>query len=339
MGHWRYDCATHAVEWFSGHDKLFGISKEEFGGNIDAVQEMVHPDDRAHGMANIQKAIENHVPFDNTYRVTHRDGSIHWLHSYGHVFDGPDGRPDHIFGVTQDITHRKTTELELERRGNKLRELAEELTRCEERQRRDMALRLHDGVGQLLSVVKMKLREREVQAESLAQERELAAIRGIVEQALADTRTLTGELASPLLYEAGLVPALGWLLEQFQQRHPDLRFHLLDSPEPDHRECRLLLFQIARELLFNVVKHAGAGQAWVGLAIEGPWIRMRVRDDGVGGGSIADLAGMRTDCGFGLFSIRERIGMHGGELDVNSPPGGGTEVTVTYPLSAKDKPA
>ena len=226
-----------------------------------------------------------------------------------------------------DITERKAAERELDLQRTKLRTLAEELTCSEEKQRRHVALRLHDGVGQMLSVAMMKIREAETLASDGNAER-LAAIRRIVEQALADTRTLTGELASPLLYDAGLVPALGWLAERFSEQHPDVRFHVEGEADPGEMPCRVLLYQIAKELMFNVVKHARARNAWITLEDRGGRMQMRIRDDGIGGVMAGTVDSLRREDGFGLFSIRERIRLHGGDMVIDSPAGGGTAVTV-----------
>jgi PAS domain S-box-containing protein len=121
IGYWDYDCKTNKVEWSDGHHKLYGIKLEEFGGTLDHVQECVHPDDRQQGIDNLNKAMEHNVPFDNTYRVIYPDGSIHWLHSYGHVFKDRDSKPMKIFGVTRDITTSKNAREEL----IKAKELAE----------------------------------------------------------------------------------------------------------------------------------------------------------------------------------------------------------------------
>ncbi len=113
IGYWRYEVATNKVEWSSGHDVLFGISMEEFQQTLDAVQACVHPEDRNYGEQNIIKTIEKNIPFDNTYRVIHPNGNIRWLHSYGYLFHNQNEQPDHIFGITQDITDRKNFEQEL----------------------------------------------------------------------------------------------------------------------------------------------------------------------------------------------------------------------------------
>ena len=110
MGYWWIDCNTYKVEWSLGHDSLFGIPMEDFGGTLDAVQECVHPEDREHGIENLKKALEDDIPFDNTYRVVHPDGDVRWLHSYGHVGRDRHGKPETIFGITQDITERLQAE-------------------------------------------------------------------------------------------------------------------------------------------------------------------------------------------------------------------------------------
>ncbi len=338
MGHWRYDCATNSVEWFSGHDVLFGIPRDQFGGTLDAVQERVHPDDRAHGIVNLRRTIMTGVPFDNTYRVIHSGGIVQWLHSYGHLFRDERGQPKHIFGVTQNITERKLREMELDRQHRRLRELADDLTKTEERQRRDIALRLHDGVGQLLTVAIMKLNEAESEADDATGRDKLGGIRRLMEQALADTRLLTGELSPPLLHESGLISGLSWLLEQFRKQHPSLHFELTREAEPQSRDCRVLFYQIARELLFNAIKHAQAGYVGVSLEAEdGGGFSMRVWDDGIGGVMAETLDCGQGTGGFGLFSIRERIELFGGEVIIESPAGGGTSVTVISPCCVVER--
>lgn len=110
IGYWRYDCLTQSVEWLHNHELLFGIKREEFGGTLDDVQSLVHPDDREHGIENLRKTLTENVPFDNTYRVLHPNGKMLWLHSYGYLYHDKDGNPDYIFGITQNITERKEKE-------------------------------------------------------------------------------------------------------------------------------------------------------------------------------------------------------------------------------------
>jgi signal transduction histidine kinase len=104
----------------------------------------------------------------------------------------------------------------------------------------------------------------------------------------------------------------------------------LDTPwqrlEPG---LRVSLFQIVRELLFNVVKHAGVGAAAVSLAQAEEQVTVRVADDGVG----FEPSQMRPTDGSGLEQARRRVELYGGRLRVDSRPGMGTTVTLTVPLA------
>ncbi|MBN1198766.1 MAG: PAS domain-containing protein [Bacteroidales bacterium] len=127
MGYWRYEIATGRVEWSKGHDLLFGISMDAFRGNLNAVQECVHPDDRAPGEANLRRTIEENIPYNNTYRVVHPDGTVRWMFSHGHLYRERSDDPGFIFGITQDITERKHTEEQLQQLSS-LRQLLVELS-------------------------------------------------------------------------------------------------------------------------------------------------------------------------------------------------------------------
>ena len=89
----------------------FGIKDCEFKGTIDHVQEMVHPDDREKGIANLERAIVDNIPFNNTYRVIHPDDSVSWLNSFGHVSRDDQGKTELYFsGITRDISEFKFAE-------------------------------------------------------------------------------------------------------------------------------------------------------------------------------------------------------------------------------------
>jgi PAS domain S-box-containing protein len=115
MGIWDWDVDTGKIDWSGEHASLFGIPIEDFGGTIDDVQDMVHPDDREQGMIAFRQTIETEADFDNTYRVVWPDGSIHWLNSYGKLIRDDLGNPQRIIGTTQEVTERIQTEEELKR--------------------------------------------------------------------------------------------------------------------------------------------------------------------------------------------------------------------------------
>ena len=206
----------------------------------------------------------------------------------------------------------------------------------EERERRHIATELHDRIGQTLAVTKIKLGELREASASSEVAKALGEIRGFIEQTIQDTRSLTFELSPPVLYELGLEAALAWLINQTREKH-GLRIELKDDGQskPLDNGCRVIVFQAARELLFNIVKHARAHSATVSVRKDDNDIRIDIEDDGIGFDSSELEATEIGSRGFGLFSIRERLRPLGGRMEIHSEPGGGTHVTLVAPLNCR----
>ena len=221
----------------------------------------------------------------------------------------------------------------LEERTRKLRSLASELSLAEERERRRIATELHDRVGQTLAISKIKLGILKNTAATIELTAPIEEIRQLIEQAIRDTRSLIFEISSPILYELGFEAALEWLTEQLQKQH-GIAAHYVDDgrSKPLDHDIRIMLFQVANELLTNVAKHAKARSVTVATAREENAIRLTIEDDGVGFDTATlGLKWGRTD-GFGLFSIRERLKYVNGSIEFESQPGKGTCVVVKGPL-------
>ena len=232
-----------------------------------------------------------------------------------------------------DISERKRTEARLHDYQQQLRRLASEISLAEERERRRIASELHDGAIQNLALAKIKLGEFE---KSLAQDHRgnaLDEIRELLDLSIHDARSLIFELSPPVLYELGLGAAIEWLGEQFQARHGiSCRVVADQGDAPVNIEIEVVLFQVLRELLVNVVKHANASRVSVELRRLDDRLALQVHDDGDGFDAAAVLTGSGTG-GFGLFNIRERLQLLGATLEIES--GTGTSVTATAPLAAE----
>jgi len=237
-----------------------------------------------------------------------------------------------IVDVYDDVTERKDAETKLLMYQEKLQSLASELSLVEEQERRTIATELHDQIGQTLSVIKMRCFSLRENLSSPEQLQYLDEIFELVQQTIQDTRSLTFELSPPVLYELGLVAAIEWLAEQFQDKH-ELRC-LVESdnlPKPLNDDIKIVLFRSVRELLVNTVKHAQAKTVRITIRGMKDTIRIRVTDDGLGYDQADNNQGNNTHA-FGLFSISERIRHLGGELEIDSKPGKGTMVTLLAPL-------
>ena len=233
----------------------------------------------------------------------------------------------------RDITHRKRTEERTRSYQERLRSLASQLSLAEEQERRRVATTLHDRVGQTLAICKIKLGALRESAPSTEFAEPLEEIHEFLERIIRETRSLTFELGSAILYQVGLEAMVEWLTERIQIRHGILAgFEDDGQPKPLDNDVRVLLFQAVRELLTNVAKHAHAQSVKVVVRRDEGDIQITVEDDGVGFATFLIGSHWSEIKGFGLFSIRERLDHVGGQLKIKSKSGYGTQVTLVAPL-------
>lgn len=246
----------------------------------------------------------------------------------------PDGR---WVSFVRDISaHRRELEVRqslakqlesvVNERTRQLRQLGADLEAVEERERRQIARDLHDDLGQTLAAARIRLAalcsHPQTEISGLAR-----AVDTLIEQANAATRSLASQLAPAMLYELGLSPALEWLGQDIQKTF-GLKVTVVDDGQakPLGHTARAILYRAARELLINAAKHARADSATVRIWREGRQVCVTVSDAGVGfDPSMVSASHQR---GMGLMSMRERLSFIGGQADIRSIPGDGTEARI-----------
>jgi len=231
--------------------------------------------------------------------------------------------------------HRRATDASDQER---LRTLTSEVALAAERERGRIAAGLHDELGQLLALAKMKAGMAATATDAEERASQLGDLRKVLEEAICATRSLTFELGSPLLQEPGLEAALSSLGEEVEAKSGiRVRFHCDGASIPLPEQEKLILYQAVRELLFNVVKHAGAGSATVSASCSGGRLRIAVQDDGVGFNPEGQDQCFDRSGGFGLFSLRERLSYLGGRVVLDSGPDRGTRVLLEVPLRSDSR--
>jgi len=263
---------------------------------------------------------------------TRRDGTTLYIRESAIAIRDEAGHIRYYEGTVEDITEQKQAQRKIIEYQNQLQSLASQLSLTEERERRKLAVALHDNIGQLLAVSKIKQGSL---AEIVPPEagKTLQEIRELTEQAIQYSRTLTFELSPPILYELGLHAAVEWLVEQTRQhQNIDVRFKADESNPPLKDDLRALLFRAVRELLLNIAKHSQANQAYVSLWRENNTLQITVEDNGIGMAPAQISTIGQTAAGFGLFNIRERLNHLGGKMDIQSKIEKGTKITLFAPL-------
>lgn len=219
-------------------------------------------------------------------------------------------------------------------RTHQLRALASELVQTEQRERQHLAQVLHDHLQQLLVAANFKLSRLRKRLSNDVHLTMTAEAIELVGQAIDASRSLTVELSPPVLRSSGLIGALRWLAGHVEKQH-GLKVDLALQPdaEPAEEASRDLLFDAARELLLNTAKHAKTDGASVEMRlVEGTRLRLVVTDRGIGFEPTL-LETSPSGGGFGLFSIRERLALVDGCIEVHSAPGEGTRTVLEVPHS------
>jgi signal transduction histidine kinase len=227
-----------------------------------------------------------------------------------------------------------------------LRESREELRRLsglllsiQEDERRRIALDLHDGLGQSISLIKLSIEKsaRLLAAGATSEAGEsLRQLLPRVDEALVDVRRVSTELRPLMLDDLGIMPTLSWFFREFEavcggivvERAFNVAEH--DVPVPLH----ITLYRILQEALHNIVKHSAAGRVRVGLDRIDDALHLVIEDNGRGfdPDSVKFVEGQTR--GLGLLSMKERASFSGGTYSLSSVPGKGTRIDVSWPAGA-----
>ena len=302
--------------------------------------EMTHPDDVETDWRQCLRLIRGEIKsFDLEKRYIRKDGGIVWVYVNCSVVTDAQDKPVHFLTYIRDITNRKLNEEKLREYQESLRQLANQLNATEERERKRFAADLHDHIGQSLVLAKLELGRLGEFANPLDKNvrSSIERLADTIDQAIHETRSLTQDLSPQVLYTLGLDAALEWLAENMQERY-DLVCHIesQNMATPLNDDCAIVAFQAVRELLINVVKHAGVKEASVYVTREEGAVLIDVKDQGKGFVPDAVNLPQLHGGGFGLFSIRERLSWLGGDLEIKSSPGDGTSAQVMIPVPAAD---
>lgn len=249
--------------------------------------------------------------------------------------------------VTREVATRRQAQEDLQElnqsleehvaaRTERLSRLAMQLATAQDEEQKRIAEGLHDDVAQLVAAARMKINQVKGLQEGCQICREaVTEADEMIRRAYEAIRLLSFELASSKLYKRGLVRSLELLCRGMSERY-DANFNLscsgLEEAELDPAFTSVL-FKSARELMFNVVKHAGVREALLHLNFDSQRVSLTIEDRGRGFTS-EDLD-LESGKGLGLYSIRERLRDIDGNLTIDSQPGNFTRITLVIPVREK----
>ena len=292
-------------------ETLIGLPPDQVVGKSFA--QFVHPDDLGPLQDNFQDLLSGATPDSNEYRILTASGETRWVRiSSQRIRDGD--QVTGLQGVVTDITERKILQ-------KKLKEAA---TNAE---RDRLARELHDTVTQSLYSINLQSDAISMALSSGNQdkaERRLEILKEIAQEAMTEMRLLIYQLHPQVLQEEGLAVAIRQRLNAVEVRSGVVADFQVEGERRLPAKIESTLFQIAKEGLNNILRHAKASEILVRLSFGPNICRLKIQDNGVG----FDPESLGLYVGYGLANMRDRLEKIDGALTIDTQPGAGTILDI-----------
>ena len=323
LGSWEYDRSTGEFLWSAGMYRLFDLAQ---GSPIrpETYLDFAVPDDRPAARRIVQGLTSGRTGFEETLRIQVGE-AVKTVRVKAAVVLSEAGEPLRVLGVDLDISEVQRLEADnLRLRLTRQQAMFGAMLEAQETERGRLAESLHNGLGQILYATKLQLNQLVAGPAPAA----LARADQLLADAIRQARTLSHELVPTVLNEFGLDAALRDICRSLSSPH--LRFACtveLDEAQPLPQPLQVAVYRMAQELAQNVVKHARATAASLALEIVPGYVLLRAEDNGVGFASAPTSV-----TGIGLRTIRDRVALLGGTVDLGSTPKFGTYVRIRFPI-------
>jgi PAS domain S-box-containing protein len=270
-----------------------------------------------------------------------RRGGGHYLRTLSPVKD-PERKTKSVTVVSKNITELIQVEEALRQKNEALSRvhkqrkiLSKRLIDLLENDRRQIAMELHDNIGQTLTSLKMDIEmiHGKLKPEQRALRARITEVQEKAIQAIKDVKNISRGLRPGILDALGLVPCLRELFSEIQrQMDIEIKFFSRDIPKRFAPEKEVAIYRIVQEALTNIIRNANAKNVFVNLVRKDENLSLSVEDDGVGFDLDKVMTFSKNGGPLGILIMQERAEQLGGEFTLESQPGKGTHVLVEIPL-------
>jgi signal transduction histidine kinase len=194
-----------------------------------------------------------------------------------------------------------------------------------ERQR--LSRELHDGLGQELIAMKLKLEG--IDDKTSDYRKSVQEVKQLVDETVENVRRISNDLMPAILDEFGLATAIRYLCESVPQKTGlDIRFNSSGNNQVQDKRIKMYLYRISQEAITNIIKHSGAKLAEISMSQQAESVSLHITDSGLG----FDMKCIQTGNCKGLRNMRERVNILGGEIKINSEIARGTIIDINIPV-------
>jgi two-component system sensor histidine kinase DegS len=212
------------------------------------------------------------------------------------------------------------------------------IIQSQESERRRIARDLHDGPAQGIAsmLIRLDLIGQLMHGENERVNQEMGSIKEMGRETLTDIRRIMFELKPTLVNDSGLIGTFKDYFNDYEAKYNfDIDFVIFGAEKKYDLTLEIALFRLVQEALTNVRKHACTNKALVKLEDTGDTLTLVIKDNGLGFDTGA--AEMEAGESYGIIGMKERVELLGGEIDILSAPGAGTQVIIKVPVEEEDK--
>ena len=236
--------------------------------------------------------------------------------------------------MVYDITDRKRAEKALRESEERLRYLSSQLLLAQENERKRIAGEIHDGLGQLLNIIKTRVENLFQQMDKSKESKIVEDLIPVIQESIQEARRVQMDLRPSILDDLGILPTMNWFFREFQKTYSNIRIEKEIGLEEEKvvGPLKTVIYRILQEALNNIAKHSKADLVRLSLRETQGAVELIIQDTGQG----FDLEETRlvksSRKGLGLSSMRERAELSGGSFSIESSKGAGTVIRATWPI-------
>ncbi|MBU2887936.1 PAS domain-containing protein [Gilvimarinus agarilyticus] len=285
--------------------------------------ELIHPNDRDFIWMEINRQLKKGPSYKVNYRIVDLQGTTKWLWEQGTVQENSHGEAS-LEGCIIDITDRVESHEKV---------MAATLA-TEDRERRYFSREIHDNLQQILTTAHLNLQHAKRKLMNPKAQAYIESASGSVNEAIAETRSLSHKLMPKTIQDYGYVAAVAAMIDNIRPTTStkfDFQHNLGSDGLPE--DVALCLYRITQEAITNIMKYAQAKEATIQLMRHQSMLILTIDDNGIGFESdVLDPAK-----GFGLNNMSNRATALGGKLEVDSAVGKGTHILVEVPYQTENQ--
>jgi PAS domain S-box-containing protein len=325
---WDLDMSTKTIYRSETFSHFTGYPPEEIEPTLEWFEQKVHPDDKERLHCNIEQCLKNNAThWENEYQFRVADGSYrHFLDSACAIYENE--KLVRVIGNMQDITKSKELDaMHFNEKVQKQKSINQATITAQENERNRISAELHDNVNQILMTVKMQISA----AKNCKQGKDelLDTAGSYLIMAVEEIRALSKQLSSGIISKVGLARSIGDIAGNMKlAREIEVKCEISEETVAKlSPEKQLMVYRIVQEQTNNILKYSGAANASICLSDDAGLAQLDIADNGKG----FDKQTQKST-GIGFINIFSRVDAYNGNAQINSSPGNGCRLSISFPL-------